>query len=69
MGECSMCDKQSVVIINNAAACPDHIDEVMRLGFCGVAVLNGIDPDDVESKIGHLVDQAKAHVRDHHKSD
>jgi hypothetical protein len=65
VGECSLCDKQAIVVVNNAAACGDHVDEVMRGTLRGLAVLRGQDPDEVEAGTVEMRQQAVAHMLDH----
>lgn len=63
MGECSLCDQIAVVVVNGAAACSDHVEEVMRGAFRGVAVFRGLDPDEVERKTEHLIENTKEQMR------
>lgn len=65
MGECSLCDKTAVVVVNNAAACGDHVDEVMRSAFRGIAILKGLDPDEIEAGTAEQRTSMQAHLLEH----
>lgn len=60
-----LCDKQAIVVVNGAAACGDHVDDVMREAFRGLAVLRGQDPDEVEAGTAVMRQEAVAHMLDH----
>lgn len=45
---CAVCGVLAVVWINGVGYCIGHVDDGFALAFRGIAILRGLNPDDVE---------------------